>query len=844
MRTFLFTSILPRRVAVLLLALAAMLLLPGAQTAQAQTSVPGISSVTIEGRHVRINLTGNRSGRPLTESWTLKVEGLSYSLTSAKFGGQSIELWFWDQLPAVVGGMTVTLSYNKDKAAHASISGSSKLGVGGSEVNSFSNLPVTNNSPGTYVPQPRPPERVLPTAGGSLIDIPEASLDGDELTLTFERALFESSVPPTSAFTVQVARNGFWFPDYTCGLCRPSVTEVSISGKTVTLTLSNAIPSYFEARVSYRVPAPPTPPLSAARTLDRGRPWHFDFNKVPVTILTAETEPPPPTVYSATIRQSIRPENQYTVLTGVHRVEDLPPVERWSKLAVVFDDHVDANSLPPASAFTVTARPPGGSAVTVSGTGTVERQSSYNTIVLKLAEPVARAAEVTMSYVKPSANALRGRTGVQVESFSGVSVTNHDSGSAAPEVVSLAVASDPGPDRTYHQGETIRAQVTFSGDVHVTGTPRLRLIMGRSHWAGQPPDYPRGGAYRPWADYESGSGTRTLTFAYTVKELDRSDGIAVDDRLETNGGSIDSWAFRGSAATAPDLRIPWRLDYDGNHQVDGSPTKVTSVAVVSNAGEDNTYGAGDKILVQVTFNRPVDVTGTPRLKIKMDPSFGEKWAVYEEGSGGSSLTFAYTVVSPNKSTQGIAVLTNTLELNGGTIRVGNSEANLAHDGLAHDTAHMVDATAAGGDNGGASGAGGASGQSGGGSGAVTGVSVVSDAGADRTYGEGDQIEVRVIFDAPVDVTGLPRLKIDMDPADWGEKWASYEGGSGTNALTFVHTVAEPNLSTQGIAVLANSLELDGGTIRANGADADLAHPGLSHDANHKVDWQATPDARP
>ena len=38
------------------------------------------------------------------------------------------------------------------------------------------------------------------------------------------------------------------------------------------------------------------------------------------------------------------------------------------------------------------------------------------------------------------------------------------------------------------------------------------------------------------------------------------------------------------------------------------------------------------------------------------------------------------------------------------------------------------------------------------------------------------------------VTGTPRLKIDMDPAYRGEKWAAYEGGSGTSSLTFAHTV--------------------------------------------------------
>ena len=129
--------------------------------------------------------------------------------------------------------------------------------------------------------------------------------------------------------------------------------------------------------------------------------------------------------------------------------------------------------------------------------------------------------------------------------------------------------------------------------------------------------------------------------------------------------------------------------------------------------------------------------------------------------------------------------------------------------------------------------------SGQGTAAVTSVAVSSTPIADQTYALGETILVTLTFGEAVDVTGTPRLKIDMDPADWGEKWANYESGSGTADLTFAHEVVEPNLSTQGIAVLENTLELNGGEIRStsSGDAADLAHEGLDHDANHKVDWR-------
>ena len=124
--------------------------------------------------------------------------------------------------------------------------------------------------------------------------------------------------------------------------------------------------------------------------------------------------------------------------------------------------------------------------------------------------------------------------------------------------------------------------------------------------------------------------------------------------------------------------------------------------------------------------------------------------------------------------------------------------------------------------------------------AATGVAVTSSPADGDTYELGETIRVTLTFDKAVTVDtsgGTPHLTIDMDPAEWGAKQAAYESGSGTTTLTFAHEVVEPNISTQGIAVLENTLALRGGTIRsASGKDADLSHDGLAHDPAHKVDW--------
>ena len=116
------------------------------------------------------------------------------------------------------------------------------------------------------------------------------------------------------------------------------------------------------------------------------------------------------------------------------------------------------------------------------------------------------------------------------------------------------------------------------------------------------------------------------------------------------------------------------------------------------------------------------------------------------------------------------------------------------------------------------------------------MTVTSDPGDDDTYGLNDVITISVTFDEVVDVDtsgGIPRLKIDIDPAEWGEKWAGYHSGSGTATLTFTHTVVEPKISTQGIAVLANTLQLNGGDIESAATDTD---------ADHKVDWNISEES--
>ena len=123
----------------------------------------------------------------------------------------------------------------------------------------------------------------------------------------------------------------------------------------------------------------------------------------------------------------------------------------------------------------------------------------------------------------------------------------------------------------------------------------------------------------------------------------------------------------------------------------GTPTVPTieSVAVTSDPGGDGGYAIGDEIQVGLTFSEAVTVTGIPQLTL--DVGGLSRTAEYSEGTT-TRLLFTYTVATGDEDADGIAVVANSLALNGGAIRAGATNAALTHAALqAND--HKVDGVA-------------------------------------------------------------------------------------------------------------------------------------------------------
>ena len=128
--------------------------------------------------------------------------------------------------------------------------------------------------------------------------------------------------------------------------------------------------------------------------------------------------------------------------------------------------------------------------------------------------------------------------------------------------------------------------------------------------------------------------------------------------------------------------------------VGAAPPTVTSVDIISIPMGSDTYEVGETIQVEVTFSEAVDVTGTPLIEVNVGNS--TETAGFISGSGTNTLVFEYTVRNGNSDDDGISIDVDSLRMNGGSIVAVTTtlDADLNHDALADDPAHLVDAPVA------------------------------------------------------------------------------------------------------------------------------------------------------
>ena len=113
---------------------------------------------------------------------------------------------------------------------------------------------------------------------------------------------------------------------------------------------------------------------------------------------------------------------------------------------------------------------------------------------------------------------------------------------------------------------------------------------------------------------------------------------------------------------------------------------------------------------------------------------------------------------------------------------------------------------------------------------ITSIAITSMAGG--VYGIDDTIQVTVTFSEEVVVDGTPSLELSLGDVSRLAQYQSVED----DLVAFSYTVAEGDPETDGIAVGASTLTLNGGSIKdAADNSANLSHDIMASQSDHRVD---------
>ncbi|MCX8518282.1 MAG: Ig-like domain-containing protein, partial [Rhodoferax sp.] len=120
---------------------------------------------------------------------------------------------------------------------------------------------------------------------------------------------------------------------------------------------------------------------------------------------------------------------------------------------------------------------------------------------------------------------------------------------------------------------------------------------------------------------------------------------------------------------------------------------------------------------------------------------------------------------------------------------------------------------------------------------VSSITLASSTPALSTIRTGTQVFADVLFSEVVQVSGTPRLNLQVGS---NSRIATYASGSGTDTLRFAYTIVSGDADSNGVSVSAGSISLPSGaqpaTLRdANGNDATLSFSSVADAVGIKVD---------
>ncbi|WP_420636439.1 choice-of-anchor R domain-containing protein [Candidatus Palauibacter sp.] len=195
---------------------------------------------------------------------------------------------------------------------------------------------------------------------------------------------------------------------------------------------------------------------------------------------------------------------------------------------------------------------------------------------------------------------------------------------------------------------------------------------------------------------------RTVTFARGSSTAALTVELENDDLTEPDG-DLTAAVRAGAGYTVgdPSTATVTVVDDDG-------PTApvIEDIEVVStprlrwrNSREEDTYGEGENIRIEVRFDQTVHVEGEPAMALEVgDPCGSVCEARYESGSGTNTLVFAYLVLVVDLDRNGVAIPANPIgesidKFDGFSIRNDwDQEARLSYRREGTKSGHRVDGT--------------------------------------------------------------------------------------------------------------------------------------------------------
>jgi uncharacterized repeat protein (TIGR02059 family) len=531
-------------------------------------TAPAFSNAAVNSTGTVLTLTYNEtlnSTTAPTSAFSVTVNSIARTVNSAVVSGSGVQL----TLASPVGsGQTVVVSYTAP-TVDSTTANSAIQDTAGNDAISRLSQSASNSS--TL-------DLTAPVFTSAAVDSA-----GTLLTLTYGENLFATTAP-TSAFTV------------TAGGVSQTVSSLSISARTLRLSLASAIERGVVVTVSYAAPTPDSTNSNSA-IQDAAGNDSISLNSAAVT-------------------------NSSTVDTTAPVLSSAVLAANGTTLTLTYNESLNATT----AATTDFAVLVDGSPTTVSA-----RSISGSTVILTLSPAVLGSSTVTVAYNAPSAsnlttnNAVQDTAGNDALSFSATAVTNNST-EGPPRLVSAVVASN-GSQVTLTWSETL------GNSSYGTGSLFTILVNG------SPVSYGGMGYSSPGSSFTLNisptiTSNQTVTVSYLAPASNNAtSNVAVQDSVGNDALAFTNTAVTNSSTVPGDTTAPTLLSASLN-------TAGTVLSLAYNETLNATTASASDFTVSVN-GVPYSVSSVAVSSSVVQLTLGS--AV----EAGSTVTVSYTAPTPN-----------------------------------------------------------------------------------------------------------------------------------------------------------------------------------------------------